>query len=57
MPRSEQTPMSQAERKWVKRKIDRLLKDFDSMDRSKLSAKLHYIARQVKPFAICESKT
>ena len=39
--------LSKEEGKWIKRKIDRVLKDFDNLTRSQLRNKLSLIARHV----------
>jgi len=40
--------LSKEEGKWIKRKIDRVLKNFDNLTRSQLRNKLYLIARHVK---------
>jgi hypothetical protein len=40
-------PLSKEEGKYIKRKIDRLLKEFSNMSRAQLASKLSLIARHV----------
>ena len=48
--------MSKAERKWIKRKINRLLEEFDDKNRHQIRARLEHIGKLADPRPIEKRK-